>query len=198
MCSDMPRVYCTTESEALCSLRHCAAILATILQPALIKFYPMQELEQENYLLKMKLECQQLSSKSLQQELESTLAKSEKEQATREKRLEEVHSKKVLELTLLHDDFKAEIGKLNVRLEVLDICIQDIYVSKLCTYATQVQVKTFQERIMKQEEIIEQLREEASCRGDASMLHNELMDLENLCSNGEKLCLMLGVGFYFA
>lgn len=61
----------------------------------------------------------------------------------------------------------------------------DIYDCKLFL-GTQVQVKTFQERIKKQEEIIEQLREDASYRGDASMLHNELMDLENLYSNGKK------------
>lgn len=76
----------------------------------------LQELEQENYSLKMKLECQQVSSNSLQQELESTLAQMEKEQATRQKRFEQVHSKKVLELTLLNEDFKAGTGKLTVRM----------------------------------------------------------------------------------
>lgn len=121
----------------------------------------LEELQQENYSLKMKLECQQLCSSSLQQELEAALAQLEKHQANREKRQAEIHTKKTSELTLLNDDLKAEIGKLGV------------------------QVKTFQEKIKKQEDIIEQLRTEASSRGDASMLHNELMDLENLY-NGER------------
>ena len=75
---------------------------------------PLQELEQENYSLKMKLERQQVSSNSLQQELEATQTQLEKEQAMREKRMGEVHSKKILELTLLNEDSKAEIGKLSV------------------------------------------------------------------------------------
>ncbi len=48
----------------------------------------------------------------------------------------------------------------------------------------QVQVKTYQERVKKLEEITEQLREEASARCDTTVLHNELMDLENLCISG--------------
>lgn len=48
-------------------------------------------------------------------------------------------------------------------------------------------MKTFQEKIKKQEDIIEQLRTEASSRGDASMLHNELMDLENLYNGGKSI-----------
>lgn len=63
----------------------------------------------------MKLECQQLCSSSLQQELEAALAQLEKHQANREKRQAEIHTKKTSELTLLNDDLKAEIGKLGVR-----------------------------------------------------------------------------------
>lgn len=71
----------------------------------------------------MKLERQQVSSNSLQQELEATQTQLEKEQAMREKRMEEVHSKKILELTLLNDDSKAEIGKLNVCL-LVEMCLE--------------------------------------------------------------------------
>ena len=46
-------------------------------------------------------------------------------------------------------------------------------------------MKTFQERVKKQEEIIEQLKEEAGSRGNSSMLHNELLDLEQLYAAGE-------------
>lgn len=62
----------------------------------------------------MKLECQQTTSSSLQQELEATLTLAESEQATQTKRLTELHSKKVSELTVHSDDLKAEIAKLNV------------------------------------------------------------------------------------
>lgn len=64
------------------------------------------------------MECQQVSSKSLQHELETALAQLEtvlaqleKEQAAHERKLAEVHSKKTSETTALND----EIGKLNVR-----------------------------------------------------------------------------------
>lgn len=172
-------------------------------------FPPVQKLEQENYSLKMKLECQQVSSSSLQQELEVTLAQLEKEQVTREKRLGEIHSKKILELTLLNDDSKAEIGKLSVSWSgnvpvseflvfhhslapfpllwlssLLKIFLHSPAIT-LCAYP-QVQVKTLQERVQKQEGIIEQLRAEASCREDATTLHNELLDLENIRSSGKK------------
>ena len=49
----------------------------------------------------------------------------------------------------------------------------------------QVQVKTYQERVTKLEEIAEQLREEASSCSDATRLHSDLMDLQNLCSSGK-------------
>ena len=62
----------------------------------------------------MKLECQQSSASSVQQELETELAMLEKEQATREKRMDEVHSKKLLEVTNYNNDLKTEIEKLNV------------------------------------------------------------------------------------
>lgn len=48
-----------------------------------------------------------------------------------------------------------------------------------------MQIKTFQERVKKQEEMIEQQKQEASSRVDSSMLHNELMDLEQLYVAGK-------------
>ena len=73
-----------------------------------------QVLEQENYSLKMKLERQQTSARSLHQELEETISQFEQEQAMHQKRLSEVHGKKISELMLCNDDLKAEIGRLNV------------------------------------------------------------------------------------
>lgn len=120
-----------------------------------------------------------MSSSSLQQELEATLAQLKKEHSMHEKRLAGDHSKKMSELTLLNSDLRAEISKLNV-------CINNALWTICEILSIQVQIKTFQERIKKQEEIIEQLREEATCHNDASMLHNELMDLENLYSAGKE------------
>lgn len=48
-----------------------------------------------------------------------------------------------------------------------------------------MQVKTLEERVKKQEDIIEQLREEASSQANTSMLHNELMDLEKVLIGGK-------------
>ena len=62
----------------------------------------------------MKLECQQSSASSVQQELEAALAQLEAEQATQQKRLEEVNSKKLMDLTHQNHDLKADIEKLNV------------------------------------------------------------------------------------
>ena len=53
-------------------------------------------------------------------------------------------------------------------------------------------MKTFQGKVKKQEEIIEQLREEASSRCDASMLHNELLDLERLYAEGTSYNIGIG------
>lgn len=64
--------------------------------------------------MKMKLECQQTSTSSMQHELETALSQLEKEQAMREKRLDEIHSRKLLEVTHYNNDLKAEIEKLNV------------------------------------------------------------------------------------
>ena len=65
----------------------------------------------------MKLDYQQMSSSSLQQELETALAQLKKEHSIHEKRLAGDHSKKMSELTLLNSDLRAEISKLNVRVK---------------------------------------------------------------------------------
>lgn len=62
----------------------------------------------------MKLECHQASSASLQQELETALSQCEQKHTANEKKLEELHLKKTLDLTVHIDDLKTEIGKLHV------------------------------------------------------------------------------------
>lgn len=70
----------------------------------------------------MKLECQQSSASSVQQELEAALAQLEAEHGTQLKRLEEVNSKKLVDLTHQNDDLKADIEKLAVRIYVRIVC----------------------------------------------------------------------------
>lgn len=65
-------------------------------------------------MLKMKLECLESSAAGLQQEVDCVLAQLEQEKAFREKRVAEVHSKGISDLTSLNEDLKAKIGKLNV------------------------------------------------------------------------------------
>ena len=65
----------------------------------------------------MKVECYQSSVNSIQHDLEvahSHLEEERKGRATCEKRLNEVHLRKISELTTSNDDLKAEIGKLHV------------------------------------------------------------------------------------
>jgi len=74
----------------------------------------MQQLEQENYSLKMKVECLESSVSGLQQELDGVVAQLEQEKTIQAKRLAEVHSKTLSDLTATNKDLKAEIGKLQV------------------------------------------------------------------------------------
>lgn len=62
----------------------------------------------------MKLECQGSSLAVLQQELDSALTQLDQEKATHEKRMVEIHSEKMSDLTALNEDLKMEIEKLNV------------------------------------------------------------------------------------
>ena len=67
----------------------------------------------------MKLECQLSSTSSLHQELEESRSQFERQLATAEKRLSEVHSRKMSELNSCNDDLKSEMEKLNVSLDKL-------------------------------------------------------------------------------
>lgn len=138
-----------------------------------------------------------VSTKSMQHELETALAQSEKEHAISEKRLIEIHSKKLLEANLCNGDLKADIGRLNVRTLVSCVCHDVIPYAHICN-TLQVQIKTQRDREKKQEQIIEQLREEASSRANSSILHNELVDLEECFVAGEDLTCNMGnklIGF---
>ena len=62
----------------------------------------------------MKVECLESSVSSLQQELDGVVAQLEQEKTIQAKRLAEVHSKTLSDLSSTNKDLMSEIGKLQV------------------------------------------------------------------------------------
>ena len=80
-------------------------------------------LEQDKYSLLLKLDCQGATLSSLQQELESLRPQLEQEAALKLQRLEEVHCKKLHQLSKHNDELKAEVDKIDVSPLNLDIVL---------------------------------------------------------------------------
>ena len=79
----------------------------------------------------MKLELQEFSLATLQGELEEARTLQEQEEA-RGKRLAQVHSKAISEVTATNEDLKATVGKLTV--SYLRLCMHGWFAGLVCGY----------------------------------------------------------------
>lgn len=61
------------------------------------------------------MECEQLAVLAAQQEVEGVKRKAEEENALREQRQEQLHARRLHELTALNDELKAEVEELEVQ-----------------------------------------------------------------------------------
>lgn len=80
-----------------------------------------QALEQEKYSLQRKLECEQLAVLAAQQEAEGVRRRAEEENALKEQRQEQLHARRLHELTALNAELRAAVEELEVQVNVESI-----------------------------------------------------------------------------
>ena len=130
----------------------------------------------------MKIDRQKATYEAINQELESTGNQLVKTHALELTHTKQTLSQKIHVLTTLNEDLKTENEKFEVKM--YETCTVMRTLIDAITHM-QLQIKTYAEKLSKQEQTIEQLQHDFRDHDNGTSIQQELQDLEQLYTQGE-------------